>query len=62
MTRPYVGRRFDRKGENSIMYIAIPLFIVGLILFSQMNSPLVMILSAIFVGAGFGSMVAVHRR
>jgi hypothetical protein len=27
-----------------------------------MNSPLVMILSAIFVGAGFGSMVAVHRR
>ena len=35
VTRPFVGRRFDAKGENSVMYPAIPCFALGLALLSQ---------------------------
>lgn len=58
VSRPYAGRRFDKKGENSIMYIAIPIFTIGLFVFSRMNSALTLILSAVLIGIGFGSMVA----
>ncbi len=56
LARPFVGRRFDTKGENSVMYPAIIIFAVGLALFSQARHGYVLLLAAIIIGVGFGSI------
>ncbi len=56
LTRPFVGRRFDAKGENSVMYVAILIFTIGLVVFSQARHGYVLLLAAVAIGAGFGAV------
>lgn len=56
VTRPFVGRRFDAKGENSVMYPAILLFALGLAVFSQVRHASVLLLAAAVMGLGYGAI------
>ncbi|MBN1631497.1 MAG: MFS transporter [Thermoleophilia bacterium] len=58
VTRPLVGRRFDVKGENSVMYPAIPVYALGLVIVSQARHGAVLLLAAAVMGLGFGALQA----
>jgi MFS family permease len=56
ISRPVIGRLFDLKGENSIMYPAILIFTTGMVLFSQAHHGYMLLLSAALIGLGFGAI------
>ena len=56
ISRPFVGRRFDARGENSVMYAALFIFALGLALFSQARGAWVLLLAAAAIGFGFGAV------
>jgi MFS family permease len=56
IARPFVGRRFDAKGENSVMYPAILVFAIGLAVFSQARRGYVLLLAAVIIAVGFGAI------
>lgn len=56
LTRPFVGRRFDAKGENSVMYPAIPCFAAGIALLSQARTGWMLLLAGAVMGLGFGAV------
>jgi len=55
LSRPFTGRLFDRKGENTVMYPAFLLFAVGLFLLSQASHGYSILLAGVFVGLGYGT-------
>lgn len=55
-SRPAVGKMFDLKGENTIMYPAILVFGIGLLLFSYSYNGYVLLFSAVLIGLGFGAI------
>lgn len=55
ISRPYVGRRFDNKGENSVMYMALPIFAIGFVIFSQAHHGLVLLPAGVVIAFGFGA-------
>jgi MFS family permease len=55
-TRPYVGRLYDRKGANLIIYPAIVVFAVGMLLVSQAYAGWTLLLAAALLGISCGSM------
>lgn len=61
ITRPPIGRRFDAKGENSVMYPAIIIFAVGLVIFALANHGSVLLLAAAVMGLGFGAIQSCGR-
>ena len=60
-TRPLVGRRFDVKGENSVMYVAIVVFAAGLAILAIAAHGAVLLLAAAVMGLGFGTIQACGR-
>lgn len=56
ISRPIIGRVFDARGENTIMYPAILIFATGMLLFSQSNIGYQLLFAAVFVGIGFGAI------
>lgn len=58
LSRPVVGRMFDLKGENTIMYPAILIFGVGMLLFSRSYHGYMLLLSAALIGLGFGAIAS----
>ncbi len=56
VTRPFVGRLFDAKGENAVIYPALPLFALGIAVFSQARAGYVLLLAAFVIGLGFGAV------
>ena len=58
LTRPFTGKWFDKHGVNFVMYPAIICFIIAMILLSQVESGLILLLSAVFVGLGYGTTQA----
>ena len=55
-SRPQAGRLFDSKGENSTMYPAILILMVGMVILSQAHDGYVLLLAGAFIGIGFGSV------
>lgn len=55
-TRPAVGRLFDSKGENSVMYPAILIFAIGMFLFSHSYHGYTLLLAAALIGLGLGAI------
>lgn len=53
-SRPFVSRRFDTKGENTVMYPGIFLFVIGLLTLSQAYHSFTLLLAAVLIGLGFG--------
>jgi MFS family permease len=52
LSRPYAGRLLDSKGENTVMYPAIMIFVVGMVILGAAHSGSVLLLSAAFIGVG----------
>lgn len=55
ISRPFTGRIIDIKGENIIVYPALLILAFGFILLSQAHSALILLLSGILIGLGFGN-------
>jgi MFS family permease len=60
-TRPFVGRRFDARGENSVIYPAILMFAAGLAILALAHRGSVLLLAAAVLGLGFGAVTACGR-
>ena len=56
ITRPLVGRRFDARGEDSVLYPAMAIFALGLAIFSQARQGYMLLAAAAVMGAGFGAV------
>lgn len=56
LSRPVIGKIFDRYNEHVIIYPGILLYIIGLICLSISQSPFLFLISAAIIGVGFGSL------
>jgi len=55
VSRPPVGRRVDRKGENSTIYLCFASLVVGFLLLAFAANGAVLLASAAFAGFGIGA-------
>ena len=58
ITRPLLGIIFDRKGENWVMYPCFVCLAFGIYLLSVASNTWTILLSAIFVGLGYGTFMS----
>ncbi len=56
ITRPVIGRVFDRRGPDWTVYPGFLLFAIGMICFSQVGSVAGLLGSAALLGVGFGAL------
>lgn len=56
ISRPIIGRLFDSKGDNFIMYPVIPIFMAGMYILSQAHHGYALLLAAVFIGLGSGAV------
>ena len=56
VSRPFTGKWFDQFGANVIMIPSIISFAIGMFLLSQANSAFIFLLSAAFIGLGWGTI------
>ncbi|MDL2321813.1 MFS transporter [Desulfosarcina sp. OttesenSCG-928-B08] len=61
VSRPFVGRLFDVRGENIAMYPAIFLFSMGMILLSQVRHGYMLLAASVLLGLGTGSIQSVGQ-
>ena len=54
--RPWVGKWYDRKGPNAVIYPSFALFAIGLVMVSFMHNQWMLWGSAIFIGMGYGTL------
>lgn len=57
VTRPFTGKIYDHFGENKVMYPVLLSFAIGLAILSMVSSPFLLLLSAAFIGFGYGTIV-----
>lgn len=57
VTRPFTGKIYDAYGENKIMYPVLFSFIVGLVLLGLTHGSVLLLVSAIFIGIGYGTII-----
>ncbi len=55
LTRPLTGKVFDSRGEHVVLYPTLALMALGLLLLSQMDSSISLLLAGALIGAGFGN-------
>ena len=55
VSRPPVGRRIDRLGENSTIYYCLASFVVGFVLLAFASNGVLLLVSAAFIGVGIGA-------
>ena len=55
ISRPFTGKLFDLKGENRVIYPAIILFGTGLIILSQAQHGISLLIAGAVIGVGFGT-------
>lgn len=58
ITRPFIGRLHDRRGDNMIVYPAIASLAISLLLIGLAQSPLVLLAGAVFMATGFGTLMS----
>lgn len=56
LPRPWVGKLFDAKGPNYLIYPGLLLFMVGLFVLSIAHTALAIILAGVLMGTGFGAL------
>ncbi|WP_338469705.1 MFS transporter [Niallia sp. XMNu-256] len=56
LSRPFTGKWFDRHGANVIMIPSIISFAIGMFLLSQASGAFIFLLSAAFIGLGWGTI------
>jgi len=56
ISRPFTGKWFDLYGAKYIVYASIILFGFGMLLLSLSSSPIIFLISAAFIGVGYGTL------
>ena len=56
VTRPFTGKIFDTKGDKYVMLPSFAAFIIGMALLSGVHHPLAMLIAAILLGFGVGTI------
>lgn len=56
ISRPISGRLLDSKGDNTIMYPSLISFVLGLILISKASNGFALLLSAVLIALGYGTI------
>ena len=57
VTRPFTGKIYDNYGENKVMYPVLISFTFGLILLSLTHTSILLLIAAIFIGVGYGTII-----
>lgn len=60
-SRPTTGRLFDKMGAGFVMYPALILFTLGLAMLGFAHGPVLLLLSAILIGLGYGTFTPVAQ-
>lgn len=60
-SRPFTGRLLDLRGANIVVYPCLLVFALGMLLFSQASASWTLLLSAIFIGLGYGNFNSVAQ-
>ena len=55
ISRPPIGRRVDRRGENSTIYYCLILFVFGFVLLAFASNGVILLLSAALLGVDIGA-------
>ncbi|WP_254250082.1 MFS transporter [Macrococcus equipercicus] len=61
LSRPVTGRMMDTKGTNIVMIPSFISFIIGLVLLSLTHNALLLWISAIFIGFGYGNFQSIAQ-
>lgn len=56
LVRPWVGKFYDNKGPDVVIYPSLIFFALGLVLVTLVNNQWMLWLSAVFIGIGYGSL------
>ncbi|BAM47918.1 MFS transporter [Amphibacillus xylanus] len=56
LSRPFSGKMYDLKGENPVIYASLIIFTVGMLIFSQTNSAITLLLAGALIGIGCGTI------
>jgi MFS family permease len=56
LSRPYVGKLFDRSGANTVIYPAFFIFIIGIISLTLAKGPFMFLASGAIIGLGNGTL------
>ena len=56
LTRPYIGRLFDRKGHRVIILPGCASMILGLLVLSNAHSAPVLVVASLLYGLGYGAV------
>ncbi|HTG70941.1 MAG TPA: MFS transporter [Candidatus Udaeobacter sp.] len=57
LPRPIVGKLLDQVGEHVIVYPSIAIFTIGMLLLSQADSPVLLLISGAVIGLGYGALL-----
>lgn len=56
LSRPFVGKLFDRSGANTVIYPAFFIFILGLVSLALAKGPFMFLISGAIIGVGNGTL------
>ncbi len=57
VSRPFMGKLFDTKGDNAVVYPVLIVFALGLVMISQAHQGFMLLLSSVFIGIGYGTFI-----
>ena len=58
VSRPFSGRLLDVKGENFVIYPCLFIFAMGMLLYSQANHGITLLLAGTLIGLGYGNFIS----
>lgn len=58
ISRPLAGKLLDKKGDNIVIYPAIVFFALSLLLMGVANNGVILLLAAVFLALGFGTLMS----
>ncbi|WP_414050753.1 MFS transporter [Macrococcus animalis] len=61
LSRPITGKLMDNKGANTVMFPALISFVLGLFTLSMTHNAITLLLSAVFLGFGYGNFQSIAQ-
>lgn len=58
LLRPFTGKWMDQKGANIIVYPCLIIFALGMLLFSQAQQGVTLLVAAALIGLGYGNFIS----
>lgn len=58
VSRPFSGRLLDLRGSNYVVYPCLLIFAIGMLLFSQTNHGISLLLAGAIIGLGYGNFLS----